>query len=98
MYVNHVFLATSMITPAQVRMARAALGWGVRELGEKAGVAANTVSRFENGFGTMVDTLERIQDALESAGVVFIPADETEGPGVRLREAPSSKAKRKRSR
>ena len=79
-------------------MARAALGWGVRELGEKAGVAANTVSRFENGFGAMVDTLERIQDALESAGIVFIPADHTGGPGVRLREAPASKAKRKRSR
>jgi transcriptional regulator with XRE-family HTH domain len=84
--------------PTQVRMARAALGWGVRELGEKAGVAANTVSRFENGFGAMVDTLARIQDALESAGVVFIPADHTGGPGVRLREAPASKAKRRRSR
>jgi transcriptional regulator with XRE-family HTH domain len=87
-----------MITPSQVRMARAALGWGVRELAEKAGVASNTVSRFENDFGAMVETLARIQDALESAGVVFIPADHTGGPGVRFRETPSSKAKRRRSR
>ena len=87
-----------MITPLQVRMARAALGWGVRELAEKAGVAVNTVSRFENGFGAMVETLSRIQDALENAGVVFIPANRTGGPGVRLREAPSGKAKRRRSR
>ena len=61
-------------------MARAALGWGVRELAVKAGVAANTVSRFENGFGAMVETLARIQDALEKAGVVFIPADQDGGP------------------
>ena len=30
-----------MITRSQVRMARAALGWGVRELGKRAGDAAN---------------------------------------------------------
>ena len=35
----------------------------MRELARKAGVAANTVSRFENGFGAMVETLARIQDA-----------------------------------
>jgi len=85
-----------MITPSQIRMARAGLGWGVRELGKRAGVAANTVSRFENGFGAMVHTLEQIQAALERAGIIFIPADHLGGPGVRLREAPASKAKRKR--
>jgi hypothetical protein len=30
--------------------------------------------------------------------VVFIPADHTGGPGVRLREVPDRKAKRRRSR
>jgi hypothetical protein len=33
----------------QLRMARAAVGWGVRGLAEKAGVTANTVARIENG-------------------------------------------------
>ena len=79
-------------------MARAALGWGVRELAKRAGIAANTVNRFENGSGAMVDTLERMQAALESAGVVFIPADQTGGPGVRLREAPPRKASPSRLR
>ena len=79
-------------------MARAALNWSVHELGKRAGIAGNTVSRFENGSGAMVDTLERMQTALESAGVVFIRADHTGGPGVRLREAPAAKAKRKPSR
>ena len=75
-----------MITRSQVRMARAALGWGVRELGMHAGVAANTVSRFENGMGTTIATLAQIQLALERGGIIFIPADDTEGPGVRLRK------------
>jgi transcriptional regulator with XRE-family HTH domain len=76
----------SMITPEQVRMARAALGWGVRELGKRADVAANTVSRYENGMGTTVKTLGQIQAALERGGVVFTPSDATGGPGVRLKE------------
>ena len=33
----------------QIKMARAAVGWGVRELAKKAGVTANTVTRIENG-------------------------------------------------
>lgn len=75
----------NMITDAQVRMARAALGWGVRDLAERAGIAANTVSRFENGSGAMVDTLMRIQETLEDAGIIFIAADASAGPGVRLK-------------
>ena len=75
-----------MITRLQVRMARAALGWGVRDLANKAGVSPNTVSRFENGAGARVDTLGQIQDVLERAGIIFVPADETGGPGVRLSE------------
>jgi transcriptional regulator with XRE-family HTH domain len=85
-----------MILPMQVRMARAALGWGVRELGMKAGIAANTVSRFENGGGAMVETLSQIQSALEKAGIVFISADQQGGPGVRLRDVPPNKGKRGR--
>jgi transcriptional regulator with XRE-family HTH domain len=76
-----------MITRSQVRMARAALGWGVRDLARRAGVAANTVSRFENGMGTNLTTLKQIQTALEEAGIIFIPGDTAAGPGVRLKEA-----------
>ena len=43
----------------------------VRELAKRAGVAANPVSRCENGSGAMVDTLARMQQSLEAAGVVF---------------------------
>ena len=75
-----------MITRLQVRLARVALGWGVRDLANKAGVSPNTVSRFENGAGARVDTLAHLQDVLERAGIVFVAADEVAGPGIRLRE------------
>ena len=75
-----------MITRLQVRMARVALRWGVRDLAKAAGVSPNTVSRFENGAGARVVTLALIQEVLERRGIVFVPADSTGGPGVRLSE------------
>jgi ribosome-binding protein aMBF1 (putative translation factor) len=73
------------ITPVQVRMARAALGWSVRELGEKVGVTASTVRRIENGSGVKQSTIAAIRSALESAGVEFI-AEHGEGIGVKFRK------------
>ncbi len=75
-----------MLIGVQVRMARAAVGWGVRELAERANITPNTVSRIENGGDALASTLDRIQAALEDAGVIFIDEDE-EGPGVRLRKS-----------
>jgi transcriptional regulator with XRE-family HTH domain len=83
--VKRIPSGSSMITRVQIRMARAALGWGVRDLANRAGVSPNTVSRFENGAGARVDTLGLIQYALERAGIMFVPADEAGGPGVRLK-------------
>jgi transcriptional regulator with XRE-family HTH domain len=65
----------------QLRMARAAVGWGVRELAKKAGVTANTVTRIENGADAKQSTIERLQSALEAAGVEFTNGNQ---PGVRL--------------
>ena len=73
-----------MIIRVQVRMARAALGWSVRDLASRAGLAANTVSRYENGTDAYGETLTKIQRALEDAGIIFIDEND-EGPGVRLR-------------
>jgi transcriptional regulator with XRE-family HTH domain len=74
-----------MITREQLRMARAALNLSVRDFAKKAGVAANTVSRFENGSDAYGETLAKFKRVLERAGVVFLDAD-GEGPGVRLRK------------
>lgn len=73
-----------MITREQVKMARAALGWGVRELAEKAGVTANTISRYENGADALGGTLAKIERTLTEAGLEFIP-ENGGGAGVRFR-------------
>lgn len=69
----------------QCRMARAALGLGVRELAEMAMVAPATISRLERGEDLKPRTVEAIRAALEAAGVIFID-ENGEGPGVRLRK------------
>ena len=71
--------------PIQLRMARTAVGWGVRELAKKAGVTANTVSRIENGADAKQSTINRLRQSLEAAGVEFID-ENGGGPGVRLRK------------
>lgn len=67
----------------QLRMARAALRWSVRDLAEKSGITANTISRIENGSDTRTSTVEALKRALEEGGVVFIP-ENGGGAGVRL--------------
>lgn len=74
-----------MLTAAQLRMARAALGWSVRDLAEKAQVNVNTVSRIENGADALVGTMTKLRTTLEEAGVVFIPGNGHE-PGVALKK------------
>ena len=72
-----------LMRAVQVKMARAAVGWGVRDLAEKAGVTANTVTRIENGADAKQSTMDRLQQALEAAGIEFID-ENGGGPGVRL--------------
>jgi Predicted transcriptional regulators len=81
----NMYLDTVQMKPIQIRMARAALGWGVRDLAEKSGITANTVTRIENGADAKQSTIDAIKSAFEAAGVVFIP-ENGEGPGVRLRK------------
>lgn len=72
--------------PIQLKMARAAVGLGVRELAEKAGVTANTVTRIENGADAKQSTLDALRAVLER-DVIFLEDGATTpgGPGVRLR-------------
>ena len=78
------------MTPAQCRMARAAIELSVRNLAEAAQVSTNTITRFERGDPLKERTVAAIQSALESAGAEFI-AENGGGAGVRLRKpAPSA--------
>ena len=72
----------------QLKMARAALGLGVREVAEMSGVSAFTIVRIEAGESVKESTLEKVQAALEAAGVLFV-AENGEGPGVRLKKGPN---------
>ncbi|MFZ0986823.1 MAG: helix-turn-helix transcriptional regulator [Xanthobacteraceae bacterium] len=79
------------VTSAQLRMARAALDWSVRDLAEAAGVHRNTVTNIETGrYAGDAETVAAIVGALKRAGVEFI-AENGGGPGVRLRKRQSKK-------
>jgi transcriptional regulator with XRE-family HTH domain len=71
--------------PVQCRMARAALGWGVRELASAAKVSVDTVARFERGEDLKDRTVEALRRALEGGGVEFID-ENGGGAGVRVRK------------
>lgn len=73
------------ITPAQCRMARAALQIGIREIARLAKVSPNTISRLERGDTLFESTLSGIREAFEAAGVEFIP-ENGGGVGVRLKK------------
>ena len=77
--------------PVQCKMARAALGWGIRDLAKFADVAPATVTRFEAGRGMQSKKVEAMRTALETAGILFIPPNGG-GPGVRFREGTSPEA------
>lgn len=60
------------ISSAQLRAARAWLNWSQEELAKKARVSKGSVNRFERGTSLPHPaTLERLQEALEAAGIEF---------------------------
>lgn len=78
-------MAVTILTPAQCRAARALLEWNQAELATKANVGAGSVRDFELESRTDQTTaVRKIVQALEDAGVVFIPGDIHAGEGVRF--------------
>jgi transcriptional regulator with XRE-family HTH domain len=74
------------VTSAQVRMARAALDWTVRDLAEASRLHRNTITNIETGkYAGDAATLAAIELVLKRAGVEFID-ENGGGPGVRLRK------------
>jgi transcriptional regulator with XRE-family HTH domain len=86
--------APQKLEPAQIRAARALLGWRQEDLSKASGVGTATIQRIEKSDGPItgyVSTVMRIEAAFEKAGILFITDDELAGIGVRL-------AKKKRGR
>lgn len=76
-----------MVSGAQIRAGRNLLKWSTQELAQRAGVGWSTVKRFEDSDGiprSRSDTLLKLQQSLEAAGVEFI-GDPIKSPGVQLR-------------
>lgn len=73
------------MTPIQSKMARVALGWGTRDLAEKANVSPDTIARLERGERLRSGTVEAIRTTFEAAGIEFIP-ENGGGAGVRFRK------------
>jgi transcriptional regulator with XRE-family HTH domain len=81
-----------MIEAAQVRAARALIGWSQVELADAAGLPLSAVDRFETGARDSfpAEAIEKMRAALESAGVAFI-AKNGGGAGVRLSKGSEAK-------
>ena len=82
------------MTSAQVRMARAALNWTVRDLAAATGLHRNTITNIEVGrYAGDPATLNLIKEVLIREGVVFID-ENGGGPGVRLRKSGKEKPRK----
>jgi DNA-binding XRE family transcriptional regulator len=77
------------VTSAQMRMARAALNWTVRDLANATGLHRNTITNIEVGrYAGDPTTLALILEVFRREGVVFID-ENGGGAGVRLRKSRS---------
>ena len=87
-----------MITSVQMRAARALLGIDQRQLAELSGVSLPTVQRMESSAGNVrgvVDTLTKVVEAFDRAGIELIGDNATSregGRGVRFKYAKSQTA------
>jgi predicted transcriptional regulator len=76
----------ALTTSRQLRAARAMLGWDQRQLAEVSDVSNVTIGKMEQAEGILRgrhETVQKLQRALEQAGVEFTNGDK---PGVRMRE------------
>lgn len=74
-------------TGAQLRAARGLLNLSVKEVAEKTGLVVNTIKRAESETGPAPTTRANARLLIRyftDGGVVFVPPDQTVGPGVRL--------------
>ncbi len=80
------------IEAAQIRAGRALIGWSQSKLAASAGLSLSTVEEFESGAAHKVPSwaVAKMQAALESAGIAFIP-ELGGGAGVRFRTGRESK-------
>ena len=91
-------MLAAMITPRQIRAARALLDWSQQELADKAIVSLNALARLERGaVDPRMSKLSAVEKALAKAGIEFLPEGE-KGEGVRLARPSSAREKPRQKR
>lgn len=78
-----------MITPAQIRAARALIGWRQADLAAASGVSEVSVKKIERGMtDARGSTLIKIETAFVAAGVIFLHpgVNRDGGSGLRMRD------------
>lgn len=84
-------MLAAMITPRQIRAARALLDWSQQELADRAIISLNALARLERGVvDPRASTLSAVEKALTKAGIEFLAASD-KGEGVRLLSPPADK-------
>ncbi len=79
------------VSVKQIKAARALLGWSQADLAAASGVSEPTIKRLEAGDGALggrLETGDKLQVALQLAGIVFFSENEMSaagGPGIRLK-------------
>jgi transcriptional regulator with XRE-family HTH domain len=73
------------MTPAQLRMARAALKLTVREIEERTGVNKDSISRFEAGREILSGSHQRLEQLFLEAGVIFLAPDDQGREGIKVK-------------
>mgnify|MGYP000878741203 CR=1 FL=1 len=81
--------AQRMLTPEQIRAARAVLRWTQADLAAASKVAAITIKNIEaGGVDSKIFTLQKLRRAMEAAGVEFLDDGAPSlggGPGLRIK-------------
>jgi transcriptional regulator with XRE-family HTH domain len=68
------------ITPAQIRAARALLGWTLDELSEKSGISRRTLTDLESGtHKPQRRTLDKLRACHAKHGIAFVSVDDQPG-------------------
>ncbi|MEP5937625.1 MAG: helix-turn-helix transcriptional regulator [Erythrobacter sp.] len=74
------------ITAEQIKAARAALGWTIKQVAEEAGIGSATLKRYEATSGipkSRKGHLGRLREHFEASGIEFIGSPD-DRPGIRI--------------
>lgn len=72
MAIKHYLPMRYILTPAQIKAARALLGWKQTDLAEKSGVSLPSIKNIErSATDPRMSTMNALQAAFEAAGLKF---------------------------